>query len=152
MDKIVEAAANELILKYGVLGLCLFFIGIALFLVYKEKNELQKRYEETLKAHTESIKVLQTEHVKQIAELNKAHSEANERSDKQQRDLIEKITQTYTDRLDDMAQSAAREREAGVAGFRYVGEQMQSLQVTLAGMNTLLQTLQNTIQQQNHVR
>jgi hypothetical protein len=131
MDKLVDTASNELIVKYGLAGVVILALAYAIYLLYKENTQKNKDFN-----------VLQTEHTKTILEINKANREELERANKAHNENVERVTSILTTQIKESNEVGRQDRLQATLAFNKMGEVIGSLQLSIRELTTMVQQIE----------
>lgn len=130
MEKLAESAGNELIEKYGLVGIVVLALFVACYLLYKEVSKKQDDVNSLHVEHTKTILDLQKTHREEIERLNNAH-DAN----------VERVTNILTAQIKESNEVGRQDRLNATSAFNKMGDDVNGLQMAITQLTTIVQQI-----------
>ena len=130
MDKIADAAANELIAKYGILGIVIMALFAAVYMLYRDNTKKQ-----------DDINKLHQSHTEMIVELNKSHRDEMERLNASHDSNVERVTSILTTQIKESNEVGRQDRLNATSAFNKMGDVVGGLQLAIRELTTIVQQI-----------
>lgn len=131
MDKLAESAGNELIEKYGLVGIVVLALFFACYLLYRDVAKKQN-----------DLNTLHIDHTKTILEIHKANREEMERVNLSHDANVERVTSILTNQIKEANEVGRQDRLNATAAFNKMGDVVSGLQLAIRELTTIVQQME----------